>query len=75
MRSGRSCTDERAPAADPLDQAGLPQDLECPLGGDPADLELGRELHLGRHAVAGPQRAAADLLQHVRTELFVEQAG
>jgi hypothetical protein len=74
LQVGKLIDDERALAADALDEAGFPQYFEGAFGGDPADLELRRQLHLGGDPVARAQGATADLLEHVRADPLVQQS-
>ena len=58
---------------DPLDDAVAVQRLQGFLGGDAADAEELRKLHLGRHAIPRTQPARPDLVQDVVVQLLVKE--
>ena len=72
MRGGLEVPDERADAGDARQHPRTAELAQRSVRCHTRDLELAHELVLGRHALASPPRARADVLQHVLLQLRVE---
>ena len=71
--AGSSAATNRPFSNDPLDDAVAVQRLQGFLGGDTADAEELRKLHLRGHAIPDAQPACPDLVQYVVVQPLVKE--